>query len=292
MRYGKKEVRRAVDVCDHGNSRGRCEACLAYRVEDAEDSREQISIAEYEIDPEKEATLSQISQELCSRIGTLIHLMKEQVDQMPKQQDRRMFFVRQMKELWKENDGQRAKPRFDLASLAPEFTNTSVIFELMGSEGEIAYTQESSVVRFGLRSLIEAETDEDFEIGSEHVFAQVYHEVTHLLYKGTSIDGQGGGIEGAIKYLMHPGEVRANAKQFAFKYARRFPGEVFDFEKMRSIVESATEKNYFDSFADPEKQKKYAEFGDIAETHRAIVSMTARLLEHLTDHFADERLSV
>ncbi len=117
---------------------------------------------------------------------------------------------------------------------------------------------------------------ERFETALETTLIKIHHEIEHIKYPG--ID-EGEGIEGTINYLTNPGEIRAHAVQFAFKYQRHFPNEPFTLERMQSICESNKEINYFIGFNNPIKQEQYRSFGDLAKVHRQVVWLTKKFLD-------------
>ena len=140
-----------------------------------------------------------------------------------------------------------------------------------GYEGELT---------FGLRSLLEASSADTLAEAVNTLYEHVIHETAHLGFPGTSTDEQGGGTEGAVKYLSHPGEMRAYAKEYAFKYRREFPGEPFDLGKMRTIISTNDERNYLVRFADSQVQATYHSIADLSDVHAKVVDLTRRFVEH------------
>jgi hypothetical protein len=81
----------------------------------------------------------------------------------------------------------------------------------------------------------------------------MHHEAEHIYNIGTSNNGNNHDV--AIKYMTNPGEIRAHARQMAQQYAKYFPGEPFDLNKVQLILDkpefTTTHKNYFYNFANP-----------------------------------------
>jgi hypothetical protein len=54
----------------------------------------------------------------------------------------------------------------------------------------------------------------------QEVKQTIHHELQHIIDEGTS---PGEGIEGIINYLTDPGEVKAHAKEAAYRFYKKFP---------------------------------------------------------------------
>lgn len=241
---------------------------------------------EFRIDHEAESLLTRAGLAICARIESAFgHLETAVAPGSSRPLERWKTFLSVLSKVWPENDGQRIKPRFFLEWISPQLAGVSVKFEPLRDVSEADYAfvegQDGGIITLGWKTVLEADSREAARSAMETVFEHVVHETAHIFYPGTSIDEQGGGIEGAVKYLCHPGEMRAYAKEYAFKYRRAFPGEPFDLEKMRSIISTNDERNYLIQFANPQKQEEYRAVANVAQTHTTVV----RLIEAFVRHF-------
>jgi hypothetical protein len=192
-----------------------------------------------------------------------------------------------LRNAWSENDGHRVKPRFGLAWASPELVGVRVKCEPLRNTDDADFSyipgmdgRSGGEITLGWRSILEADSVDTLRLAAETLFEHVIHETAHIDFPGTSIDEQGGDREGAVKYLCHPGEMCAHAKEYAFKYRRTFPGEPFDLEKMRSIISTNDERNYLIQFADPDKQAAYRSVADLASVHATMAKLVGEFVEH------------
>lgn len=185
--------------------------------------------------------------------------------------------VEKMQTLWPEYTGRPPKTRFRLDALSPALAGTTLHFEMMTEDGEVGVADGQREMVIGLGRLFAAATPEERAAALVRVAEQVHHELTHVAHPGTEA---GDGREGAARYLTHPGEVRAHAKQFAYRFVQHYPGAPFDLEKMRSLADGMDKAyQYFVLMADPVKQDEYRAVADLAEAHRVIVTQTAKFVE-------------
>jgi len=61
---------------------------------------------------------------------------------------------------------------------------------------------------------------------------KIHHELQHILDPGAA--GHDSSTQGVVKYLVDEGEVRAHAKEAAYKYFKNFPDEEVDFEEIKN----------------------------------------------------------
>jgi len=125
-----------------------------------------------------------------------------------------------------------------------------------------------------------ANTKEEAERARVIINGVVYHEVEHIFFSGTHVDRKKKDKMNAyIEYLIHPGEIRAYAKMYAYIFSQAFPGEPFDYRKMSRLsrdwqVYSAV--YYFEVFNDAHFVKKYPRVRGIQKKAR---KLTKKLLE-------------
>lgn len=240
-----------------------------------------------QVDREQERKLTAIAEKMLNDIKLVAQSIRAQIldpniDILKKVR----IFAEEMKKFWPNNDGHRTKPRFELESASIESSNIKIRFEPLSEEGgfERIPGEVGGEIAIGIKALITASTEEAFDQGIETLASMVYHEVEHIVFPARNPDEFGEGAERTIGYLAEKGEIRAHAKQFAYKYTRRFPGELFNLEKMRSISASAKEVNYFIAMTDPAKQEKYRTIANLGEIHRQIVRMTEQLVAILNEN--------
>jgi|GEM_PF-3279728 len=269
----------------------------------------QIRLPEFEIDQETEARWTRTGLAICGRLEQFLEtLTPPRLDETPIVRWKAALL--KLKTIWPEHDGHRVKPRFSLTWISPDLDcepkrasssarpseakqtrvhtldSFRVKFEPMRAtdEADFSYVKTDDgyegELTFGLRSLLEASSADTLAEAVNTLYEHVIHETAHLGFPGTSTDEQGGGTEGAVKYLSHPGEMRAYAKEYAFKYRREFPGEPFDLGKMRTIISTNDERNYLVRFADSQVQATYHSIADLSDVHAKVVDLTRRFVEH------------
>jgi hypothetical protein len=112
----------------------------------------------------------------------------------------------------------------------------------------------------------------------------IVHEVEHMSHLGAD-QGEafpGEGVEEAIKYLINPFEMKAHAKQYAYWYSQEFPNQPFDVKNLIELgKDDSTLTNYFVAFANPEKQQKYSQYGDIKKANVEMINLVKQYLEKL-----------
>lgn len=246
------------------------------------------------IDRERECELTIIAKKLSMDIETVARSIRAKflssgIDQNEETKEilkRFRIFIEGMKLVWPNYSDSYPKLSFKLASLRSSLTNITLKFEpLLSNEGrfERQPNKDGGEIVLGIKSLLITTTETEFDQELEIIKEMIFHEVEHIDHFAKDIDDFGDGAERVIGYLAEEGEIRAHAKQFAYKYQRRFPNEPFNLEKMRRISTNSKELNYFNSFADPAKQEKYRALGDLANIHRKIVDLTAKLLTLLNE---------
>jgi len=233
---------------------------------------------EMEFNQETEQKLLETAREIGRRFESVVRGQeKELLDPQISYVVRVRSFAAALKKIWPENDGNPRAPSFELSSVNRELADIQFVFNPNSDEGETAdIGGVVKEVKIGVKNLLTAKTLEQFETALETALIKIHHEIEHIKYPG--ID-EGEGIEGTINYLTNPGEIRAHAVQFAFKYQRRFPNEPFTLERVQSICESNKEINYFIGFNNPIKQEQYGSFGDLAKAHRQVVWLTKKFLD-------------
>jgi hypothetical protein len=236
------------------------------------------------LDPTQEGLLTEAAEALSARVGSILDKVKDALIATPdrSRSEKTQLFTVAAKELWPEHDGHRVKPVFALHSLVPEIQDITVQFEYYNNNGELQRVKGApgGQIVLGLGALLEARSEDEFEAAREDLIDAIYHETEHITYWGSDIDATES-VEAAVQYLTTEGEIRAFAKQYAFRYSRLFPDEPFDLEKMRTLSGVRGVMNYFDSFADPAKQEKYRGVADVKHAHEQIVTLTAQGVEYL-----------
>lgn len=96
----------------------------------------------------------------------------------------------------------------------------------------------------------------------------IHHEVEHIYNVGDTYDPEDydtddDRIKGTFRYMSNLGELKAHARQMAYLYAQKFPGQKFDLEKAKTILNdpafNQTHRNYFDRLSQPTVWHKYSE---------------------------------
>ena len=178
-----------------------------------------------------------------------------------------------LRENWPNNDGRR-KTRFSIPGAR---NGTSVYFENNAND----YDAVSGQICLGIKSILDATTEEEVRNATNLVIEIAYHEVEHIYNPG--METYPDTPQATIEYMGNDGEIKAHARQFAFRYLQSYPGDNFDLIKMRALI-SPTDinaQNYFVTFTIPEKQEQYRQWGDLAEIHDKVVRETTRMIEML-----------
>ncbi len=192
--------------------------------------------------------------------------------------------VQCLQNVWPENDGVlwQRKPRFNIPHLDEDLF---VRFEAESNE----YDSAARLMTIAVGNLRQATTLEGLEGVLVGVIEAVYHETEHIYDPGSSSEPLD--ISETIDYLGNPGEIEAHGRQFAYRYIREFPGELFDVQKMAALSEKIKNSgqgnkhyNYFVAFADPVKQESYKKFGDVLDIYEKIVEATKKHLQILSVH--------
>lgn len=184
-------------------------------------------------------------------------------------------FVEHLQRIW-ENDNvpYRRKPKFKLQGLHGE------TYTVRFSNDVTEYDSHGKEFTFGINSIRQATTTQARRLALSNLLDSVYHEIQHIYTPGSDLEPTT--IAETIEYLGNAGEIQAHARQFARRYKDEYPGQPFTVEKMQELADTLKEQgsnkayNYFVSFADPEKQIKYAQYGDIKKIHEAVVAATAQ----------------
>ncbi len=231
---------------------------------------------------EKEVALSHLRRVIIEKTQAVFKRIQGEFGNLATRRD----FFSLLSEIWPENNGRRVKPEYYINfEYAGKLKKIAVIFGDSSSADKPIFESDGISKRVFIRLDSINSHWEKRPVTPEgvNVFLEnVYHEVEHVFYPGhDSLDDSD--LAELIGYYTNPGEIRAYARQFAHTYSLHYPGEIFDLKKMQALaLESGDGRaiNYFNSFADPEKQAKYAEFGDIKKTHETIVSLTERFVDH------------
>lgn len=78
-------------------------------------------------------------------------------------------------------------------------------------------------------------TEDDFKKEFHRIIGSIYHEFDHIFEEGS--EEAGDTYEKTFLYLTQKGEIRAHSKEYAFYYHQEFPGQKFDFDKMKELFE-------------------------------------------------------
>lgn len=155
------------------------------------------------------------------------------------------------------------------------------------------YDVANRCISIDIRPLLQAKGQEALKQAVIPILEDVYHEAEHIFNPGL---GESHFVpeydteESSLLYLSDPAEINAFARQFAFRYAREYPGAPFDLPKMSILAEQdlKDEKrfkrnaayNYFIACADMVKQQKYKGF-NLKSIHEAIIAETRKHLARL-----------
>lgn len=164
------------------------------------------------------------------------------------QDERLKSFVQLFQSIWPENDNRGATTAFRLDALSLEMGNTVLRLAPMTQNASMGHDLKGNpVIRLGLMRLLNA-TSETLRLEQEKLCVVLVHEMEHLIAFGDE-DLSGGEDEGQrFAYLSHPGEMRANAKMYAYLFNQHFPGDEFQREKLlslKALSENGVGKKYY-----------------------------------------------
>lgn len=134
-----------------------------------------------------------------------------------------------------------------------------------------------------------ATTPEEIDSYISGLKSTMHHEAEHIfnpgsLYDTDADDDHDAKQRSAINYMSHPGELKAHARQMAYVYSQKFPGEPFDLKKAQSILNhpgfNQTHRNYFQNLSNPGVWDGHvAKYGlNQANPHDQIVSLMPQYL--------------
>ena len=143
----------------------------------------------------------------------------------------------------------------------------------------------------GVRDLLEAKTPEEIKAASARIMGTMVHEMTHIYgHQGTNpdeFDDEDKKVR-HIRYITDPGEQRAHAKEFAWRYAQDYPeeGDV-DFDKLEEAHKGVGKdwkiRQYFQQLGDEKVQAKYDP--EIQELMREASEGMGDLVQHYVDEY-------
>jgi len=90
--------------------------------------------------------------------------------------------------------------------------------------------------------LDQAENLEQFEQILKRIIATIYHECDHI-YIFTTVTPESAELEDWFVYALDNSEIRAKSKELAYIYFKAFPGEKFDYEKLKQYMEKTHSKD-------------------------------------------------
>ena len=107
-----------------------------------------------------------------------------------------------------------------------------------------------------------AKTEDEFKKEFHLMIGSIYHECDHVFEEGS--ESFQDTYEETFLYLTQKGEIRAHSKQYAFHYHQAFPGQKFDFKKMKELFAKAYGKNstlanemgHLEIWKDPERSEE------------------------------------
>lgn len=188
---------------------------------------ESIHLRELKKEQESERLNTQVALEVISRF----EMACRQIDGFKDmdRNERAKHFSQALKKLWPENDGRSIAPEFQLGALNPSYAHIFLSirpFTKNADMGPSSLKLGKIIVRIGIQQLLEngpGSLDTDLE----RIGLYIFHELEHILQKGGDELSGGEDKKQLFEYLSIPGEMRAYAKGFAFRYTRRFPGKKF-----------------------------------------------------------------
>lgn len=129
----------------------------------------------------------------------------------------------------------------------------------------------------------QAKTPEQLSQAIEALKAAVHHESEHIYNPGGDYQPGHDDDKQTLEYMTKPGEIRAHAREMAWVYANKFPGEPFDLNKAIQLLElpyfNETHKNYFVKLADPRHWQELSQrYGLSQNPHQLIVQMVQQFL--------------
>lgn len=90
--------------------------------------------------------------------------------------------------------------------------------------------------------LDQSENLEQFEQILKKIIATIYHECDHI-YIFTTVTPESEELEDWFVYALEDSELRAKSKELAYIYFTAFPGEKFDYEKLKQYLEKTHSKD-------------------------------------------------
>ncbi len=196
-------------------------------------------------------------------------------------------FVDCIKEIWPENNGSpySGNLRLYLPKLPiPEdiAKNFSIRFTVKPDDYENHASLDSGgVLSIGIN---EESTSQDAKITERLIKMHVYHEIEHIYFPGPNADFLDlSDAKDALKYVSDPGEIRAFAKGYAYLFKTKFPGEAFSQEKMSEAINEVGYRDWFATFSDSEKRKKYLELCgvDIFDINDQLIGLTSGFIGNI-----------
>jgi len=192
-------------------------------------------------------------------------------------------FNNSLDQIWPRKSGRRYLPANfpkDLQAMEIRFSPTLQD----NSNGHLARNPNGGGLQLSLSyGLIQNAKDQN---GLQNALKQlemtVYHETDHIYNPGSDFNTDATNTaQETIRYLSNPGEMRAHAWQYAVYYAKQLPNQPFNLQKIQQLAQQSQDGkaiNYFISFADPQKQSKYQQYGNVKNIHDQMVQMTSQFV--------------
>lgn len=194
--------------------------------------------------------------------------------------------VEAIRRIWGgESRGRKFSLPSQFGDLSRQLSISFVTGTMDNSNGELSrYPDGSMELQVNLGKLQNARDLQSKQNALRQIEMAIYHETDHIYSSGSDFDSDASDkVQETIRYLSHPGEVKAHAWQYAIYYMRQFPSQPFNLSNMQQLAQQLDNKAraYYISFAQPEKQQQYSQYGNVANIHQNIVSMTQEFVEYL-----------
>jgi len=250
--------------------------CLHAQKKEKESIEESIHLLELKEQKETEQINTRVALEVIRRVEEAFRSID--IDTFYEQDSRQkaLEFSKALKELWPENNGRRM-PMFELGAINPTFQNVIIDFRHRTKNADkiaSAFRLGEIRIRIGIQQLME-NGPEKINEDLQRIGIYIFHELEHLISEGDSDTSEGTDKTQYYEYLSNPGEMRANAKGFAYRYVRNFPGEKFDTVKNNTLLtEDRHDREYYTIMSEGDQKQQ--------EVSRSMYEMTSWYVDHIS----------
>lgn len=151
------------------------------------------------------------------------------------------------------------------------------------------YNGEFLEISIDITTFERATTPEEVDKYLDEIKPVIHHEVEHIYHVGDYFDPEeydthDEKMQGTFDYMGNEGELKAHARQMAYLYTRHFPGQPFDLNKAKTILNhpglNQTHRNYFDRLSQPDVWQKYVQkFNYTKNPYDSIMSLMPQYVD-------------